>query len=49
MQVFGATNLISGASWLEVTNTKSLFNGSIRLEDSQTNLLRRFYRARENP
>jgi trimeric autotransporter adhesin len=49
VQVFGATNLTSSASWIEVTNTKSLFGGAIRLEDTQTNLLRRFYRARENP
>lgn len=49
VHVFGSTNLNSPANWIQLTNPLSIASGSIRIEDSQTNLLRRFYRARENP
>jgi alpha-tubulin suppressor-like RCC1 family protein len=50
VQVLTSSNLVStSASWLELTNAKSIVSGSIRVEDTVTNLQRRFYRARENP
>jgi alpha-tubulin suppressor-like RCC1 family protein len=49
VQVLTSSNLVStSASWIELTNTKSIVSGSIRVEDTVTNLQRRFYRAREN-
>jgi trimeric autotransporter adhesin len=50
VQVFASSNLMVGASsWIQLTNPMSISSGAIRLEDTQTNLLRRFYRARELP
>ena len=50
VQVLTSSNLVStAASWIELTNAKSIVSGSIRIEDTVTNLQRRFYRARENP
>jgi trimeric autotransporter adhesin len=50
VQVFASSNLVAGASsWIQLTNPMSISSGSIRLDDSPTNLLRRFFRARENP
>ena len=50
VQVLTSSNLVStSASWIELTNAKSIVSGSIRVEDTVTNLSRRFYRARENP
>jgi hypothetical protein len=50
VQVLTSSNLVStSASWIELTNAKSIVSGSIRIEDTVTNLQRRFYRARENP
>lgn len=49
VQVFASTNLVSSlASWVQLTNAMSIFQGSIRLEDTQTNFPRRFYQSREN-
>ena len=50
VQVLASSNLVStSASWIALTNAKSIVSGSIRVEDTVTNLQRRFYRARENP
>jgi alpha-tubulin suppressor-like RCC1 family protein len=50
VQVLTSSNLVStSTSWAELTNAKSIVSGSIRVEDTVTNLPRRFYRARENP
>ncbi|MCI0745157.1 MAG: immunoglobulin domain-containing protein [Verrucomicrobia subdivision 3 bacterium] len=48
VRVFGNSNLNS-AVWVQLTNQMSIVSGAIRLEDTQTNLTRRFYRALENP
>jgi len=49
VQVFGTTNISSSASWIQLPEPMSIVSGAIRIEDTQTNLTRRFYRARENP
>jgi alpha-tubulin suppressor-like RCC1 family protein len=48
VQVLATSNLVStAASWIALTNAKSISGGSIRVDDNAT-LPRRFYRAREN-
>jgi hypothetical protein len=49
VQIFASSNLVAASNWVQLTEPMSIVNGSIRIEDTQTNLPRRFYRARENP
>jgi alpha-tubulin suppressor-like RCC1 family protein len=49
VQVFASTNLSAAGDWIRLTNPITISSGNMRIEDSQTNLPRRFYRARENP
>lgn len=50
VEVRATTNLVqTGADWIKLTNALSYVNGTLRLEDTQTNLPRRFYITVENP